>query len=195
MTYPPDSPARRLLDDEPDTLAQVVRWISIALTAPRYWSLRSEWPDLVQEVLARLVASLKEGRYDSSREFHWYVAGIVRNTALQALERAGARRDRVTPSPELDARWSSGERAGEEVSVRQAVRRVLDEASEDCRELMRAYFLEEKGYDEIAAEFSIPVGTVKSRLNRCLDCARRSFKVAIRRPAADLRRRAESQTR
>jgi RNA polymerase sigma factor (sigma-70 family) len=193
MTYAPGSPARRLLDDEPDTLAQVVRWISIALTAPRYWSLRSEWPDLVQEVLARLVASLKEGRYDPSREFHWYVAGIVRNTALQALERAGARRDRV--APESDARWNRGEGVGEEVSVRQAVRRVLDEASEDCRELMRAYFLEEKGYDEIAVEFSIPVGTVKSRLNRCLDCARRSFKVAIRRPAADPRRRAESRTR
>ncbi|HYV86045.1 MAG TPA: sigma-70 family RNA polymerase sigma factor, partial [Patescibacteria group bacterium] len=195
MTYPPDSPARRLLDDEPGTLALVVRWISIALTAPRYWSLRSEWPDLVQEVLARLVASLKEGRYDSAREFHWYVAGIVRNTALQALERAGARRDGVAAATEIDARRNTGERAGEDVSMRQAVRRVLDEASEDCRELMRAYYLEEKGYEEIAVEFSIPVGTVKSRLNRCLDCARRSFRVAIRRPAADPRRRAESQTR
>jgi RNA polymerase sigma-70 factor (ECF subfamily) len=195
MTYPPDSPARRLLDDEPDTLAQVVRWISIALTAPRYWSLRSEWPDLVQEVLARLVASLKKGRYDPAREFHWYVAGIVRNTALQSIERAGARRDRVAAAQEIDARWHSDARAGEDISMRQAVRRVLDEASEDCRELMRAYFLEEKGYDEIAVEFSIPVGTVKSRLNRCLDCARRSFRVAIRRPSADSRRRAESQTR
>ena len=62
------------------------------------------------------------------------------------------------------------------------MRRVLDEASEDCRLLMRLYFLEGKSYEEIAAELAIPVGTVKSRLSRCLDAAQKALRVAVRRP-------------
>jgi len=190
------SPARRFLNDDPETLRCVVRWVSIALTAPRFWSLRAEWPDLVQEVLARLVASLKEGRYDAGRGgFHAYVGGIARHTALQALERVDRRDGRGRAAEWPDVERHPQPEGRDEVSIRQAVRKVLDEASEECRDLMRAYYFEEKDYAAIAAEFALPVGTVKSRLSRCLDCARRSFRVAIHRPSTDPRRRTELRTR
>jgi DNA-directed RNA polymerase specialized sigma24 family protein len=51
------------------------------------------------------------------------------------------------------------------------VRWVLDTASEDCKGLMRAYFLEDRSYAEIASSMGIPLGTVKSRLFRCLEAA------------------------
>lgn len=183
MIYPQGSPARLLLDEDPDVLGRVVRWISVILTSPRFWSLRPDWPDLTQEVLSRLVASLKEGRYDPSRDFHAYVSGIAVHTAQQALEGSARRRNQVS-ADEAEIVRDDGVPAGDEMSDRQAVRRILDEASEDCRALMRAYFLEEKDYESIAADLGIPVGTVKSRLSRCLDCARRSWRLAIRRPSA-----------
>jgi RNA polymerase sigma factor (sigma-70 family) len=187
VIYPAGSPARLLLDEDPDVLGRVVRWTSVILTSPRFWSLRPDWPDLTQEVLSRLVASLKEGRYDSSRDFHAYVSGIAVHTAQQALEGSARRRDHVS-TDETEIARDDGAAAGDEVAMRQAVRRILDEASEDCRALMRAYFLEEKDYEAIAADLGIPIGTVKSRLSRCLDCARRSWSLVIRRPAAGSRR-------
>ena len=49
---------------------------------------------------------------------------------------------------------------------------VLDRASDGCRTLLVAYFMEQRSYSEIAEEHGQPVGTVKSRLFRCLDAAR-----------------------
>src|SRR5262249_40397106 len=142
VTYPAKSLAQGLLDEDREALARVVRWISVVLAGSRYWSLRPEWPDLVQAVLARLVTSLKGGRYDATRDFQWYVAGIVRHTALQALERKGTFAELGESPAELEGRRDPHQSARDEVWTRQAVRRVMDEASEECRELLRAYFLE-----------------------------------------------------
>ena len=169
MPYPEHSVARRLLEDDPEALGQVIRWISTALTSPRFWSLRGEWPDLVQEVLARVVESLRLERFDASRDLRVYVQGIARYASLQALNRQlqPTASEPVASPPEADAE--------SEVIDRQLVRRVLDLASEECRELIRAYFYEARNYEEIAGVHGVPVGTVKSRLFRCLESAHQSL--------------------
>ena len=53
----------------------------------------------------------------------------------------------------------------------QLVRWILNAATEECRRLIRAYFLDEQRYSEIASRMKVPVGTVKSRLFRCLRLA------------------------
>jgi RNA polymerase sigma-70 factor (ECF subfamily) len=158
---------RRLLENDPDAIGQVIRWIAVALTSPRFWRLRHEWTDLHQEILTRIIESLRLGRYDSSRDFRSYVFGIARFTALQVLTRAG--RQPAGPGPveeELDPR--APERR---IIERELVRWVLDRASDECRELIRGYYFEGRGYSELACELSVPVGTVKSRLFRCLESA------------------------
>src|SRR5437870_12130812 len=87
VTYPKESLIGRFLENDPEALGQVIRWISTALTSPRFWSLRGEWPDLVQEVLARVVESLRLERFDASRDLRVYVQGIARYASLQALSR------------------------------------------------------------------------------------------------------------
>lgn len=167
MGYAPGSFEQRLLENDPEALGQVIRWIAVALSSPRFWPLRHEWPDLHQEVLARVIESLRKGRYDPARDFHFYVGGIARYTALQALaRRPGSMR---LDGPSADPAGPGGQER--HLIERDLVRRVLECASEECRELIRAYFFEGQDYSELAAEHSIPVGTVKSRLFRCLEHA------------------------
>ena len=168
MPYAEHSIARRLLDNDPEALGQVIRWISTALASHRFWLLRSEWPDLVQEVLARIIQSLRSGRFDDSRDLRVYVQGIARFCCLQAL---GTRKESViSANPgELPDRGSPD--PVKRLIRLQLVRRVLDLASEDCRELFRLYYFDGQSYEEISAGTGLPVGTVKSRLFRCLEGA------------------------
>jgi len=168
VPYPERTLARRLLENDPEALGQVIRWISTALTSPRFWSLRGEWPDLVQEVLARVVESLRVERFDASRDLRVYVQGIARFVSLQALGRRTQSPPSAHPSTLREGIATSSEAM---VIERQLVRRILDLASEDCRELFRLYFFEARSYQEIAGSLEIPVGTVKSRLFRCLESA------------------------
>jgi RNA polymerase sigma factor (sigma-70 family) len=176
LAYHEHSTARRLLENEPQALSEVIHWISTTLTSPRFWSLREEWPDLVQEALARVVESLQEGRFDASRDFRVYVQGIVRHVSLQALARLvnSSRMPEGFPAPQRHPVDPEGAAIS-----RQLVRRVLDLASEECRELMRLYFLETRSYEEIAGSCALPVGTIKSRLFRCLESAHEALRAGV----------------
>ncbi len=172
MPYSEHSVARRLLENDPEALGLVIRWISTALASPRFWLLRHEWPDLVQEVLSRVVESLRRERFDDSRDLRVYVQGIARFACLQALGKQLESAGRGIPAEAAET--------GSPDPVRrlidfQLVRRVLDLASEDCRELFRLYYFDAQSYEEIAASMEIPVGTVKSRLFRCLESAHQAL--------------------
>jgi RNA polymerase sigma-70 factor (ECF subfamily) len=198
MKYRDHDLARGVLEGDEEAIGLVIRWIAQVLTWPRFWSLRKERSDLVQETLARVIASLKNGQFDPSKELHPYVQGIARHTALQAIEAAYRRRGREADDVEGTVWASTDPPLAESVAQQELVRRVLDGASEECSLLMRLYFLEGKSYEEIAGELVVPVGTVKSRLSRCLDAAQRDLRVAVRRPHAhpvQPRRRREEPSR
>lgn len=182
MTYPAGSIERGLLESDPEALGRVYRWISVVLASPRFWSIRPLWPDLVQEAVTRVLESLRAERFDASRSFQLYVQGVARYTALQALVRETGSRSSVLAT-RAQGEWDGTE---ERLASLQLVRRALDLATEECRLLFRAYFFEEKNYAEIAAAMSVPAGTVKSRLFRCLEAAHRVVFRALRRPAPAL---------
>jgi len=169
VPYDQQSIARRLLENDPDAVGQLMRWISAALTVPRYWALREEWPDLLQEVVARILESLRQERFDGSRDLRVYAQGVARFASLEALAR---RRRRMSPA-EAEPEPVRTDLNPESWAIqRELARRVLDLASQGCRELIRMYFYETRDYEEIAAKLEIPPGTVKSRLFRCLQSAR-----------------------
>jgi RNA polymerase sigma-70 factor (ECF subfamily) len=181
MGYQDHSLARGVLEGDADAVGRAIRWISEVLTGSRFWSLREEWPDLVQESLTRVVESLQDGRFDQTKDLRSYVQGIARHTAIRALQGEMRRRGRRDDVMVEDLPMEDGPSPADPVSRQQLVRRALDESSEECRLLLQMYFLQEKGYEEIAAELILPVGTVKSRVSRCLDCVQRAMRVAIRR--------------
>lgn len=182
MSYAEQSIARRLLDEDPDALGEVMRWTSAILTAPKFWALREERPDLLQEVLARVLQSLRQGRFDGSCDLRVYVQGIARFVSLKALGRR--RRALRMEEPESQEAFSGPSHESRFIQ-RQLARRVLDLASRECRELMYLYFFEDRSYEEIAARLEVPSGTVKSRLFRCLQSV---HQLLSRRGAPRLRR-------
>ena len=169
MPYPENSLPHRFLRNDPEAVGQVMRWISAALTTPRFWLLRREWPDLMQEILLRTIKSLQSGHFDPSRDLRVYVQGICRIVCVEAVAKQSesAKREHHGDTPESPVATA----APEELIDRQLTRRVLELASEECRELFRLYYLEGKDYQEIASIMGTPVGTVKSRLFRCLESA------------------------
>lgn len=178
MSYRDDSIEGRLLADDPEAVGTVLRWIAWILVSPSFWSLRQEWPDLHQEAMTRVIESLRDGRYDAAREFRTYVQAIARYTALHALN---SRLNRLA-SDAIDPATAAAAPLGESAAIaHQFARLALAQASDECRELIRAYFFEQKGYAEIAAGTGVPVGTVKSRLARCLDGIHRALGGAGRR--------------
>src|SRR5262245_58758653 len=159
MKYRDHDLARGVLEGNEEAVGLVIRWISQVVTWPRFWSLRQERSDLVQETLARVIASLKNGQFDPSRDLHAYVQGIARHTAQQAVEAALRRRGHGggdSDAGEVTLWASAGPPLAESVAQQELVRRVLDGASEECSLLMRLYFLEGKRYEEIAAELVVP---------------------------------------
>ena len=164
---------RRLLAGDPDALRRVSRLIAGVLASTRFWRLRAQWIDIHQETMMRVVESLRRGRFDASRDFLVYVQAVARYTAMETLKL----QDRV---PEIEYREASGrgQDAGVEARIirRQLVRLVLQAATQECRELILAYYLEQRDYDEIASSTKAPVGTVKSKLFRCLEGANRAIR-------------------
>lgn len=174
MTYHESTVEGRFLSGDRAAVAEVVRWIARVVASSSFWSLRSEWTDLHQEAMGRVLESLRQGRFDPSQEFRAYVQGVARFTALKALGRQA--RGPVLPKEGEDLPEPPVETEVEtEVVTQQLARQVLEHASEECRGLMQAYFIEERGYAEIAEQLGWPVGTVKSKLFRCLEAAHRAF--------------------
>jgi RNA polymerase sigma factor (sigma-70 family) len=174
VAYPAESPVTRFLTGDPEVLAEVSRWISQVLASASFWALRSEWKDLHQEAMGRLIESLRAGRYDPSLDLKAYVQGVARKTALKTLTR---RLHAPPKADEEEALEQSASNEPEETRVvqQQLARQVLELATDDCRRLIVAYFMEGRSYEEIATEHEAPIGTVKSRLFRCLEAAHRAI--------------------
>ena len=97
--YAADSLEGRVLRGDPVAIGEVIRWIALVLVGPRFWRLRNDWPDLHQECLRRLLVSLREARFDSSRDFRAYVQSLARYTALEARDRLPRTSAKASPLP------------------------------------------------------------------------------------------------
>ena len=140
----------------------------------------SESEDVTQDIFLRLVAILRGGRYraDAGR-FRCYLATLVRNELVSRWRKVQARAACVpldavpdeaiaTLPPEaaalLDAKWRL---ARHEAAIEHALTKTA--LSRQSREIYRAYALEGRPIDEVAAAFGVSrnvVAQVKVRVNR-----------------------------
>jgi RNA polymerase sigma factor (sigma-70 family) len=173
MPYCETSVEARFLHGDLEAVGIVIRWIATVISAPRFGALRPDWLDLHQEIMGRVIESLRRERYDDSQDFQAYVQAVARYTGLQAL---GTRRRKGGLQAFDGERAAGGPSAEAAIVTSQLTRQVLDQASDGCRGLLKAYFLEQRTYSEIAGSLGVPVGTVKSRLVRCLETANRAIR-------------------
>ncbi len=169
MHYESDSEPARFLQGDDEAVAQIGRWISQVLATARFRAIRPHWPDLHQEVQGRLIESFRQGRYDPARELRVYVQGIARFTAFKAMGRWSTRERGTVEVTEDGAGLPAAGSGEQELIACELARRALEFSSKECGDLIRAYFLEERTYGEIAQDKGHPIGTVKSKLFRCLE--------------------------
>ena len=171
--YEEDSLEGQFLAGDLSAHEKIVRWISDVLSSPRFRLLRSEWADLSQSILQRLVESLRAERFDPTLDLRTYVQGIARYTARDAL----GRRIRILELADVDAPLGSAATDAEElVLTRELVQKVVGLLPDRCQQLLRLFFYDQRGYPEIAQELGIAVGAVRTRLFRCLERARERFR-------------------
>jgi RNA polymerase sigma-70 factor (ECF subfamily) len=153
--------------------------------AYRFTGRVDEAEDLTQEVFVKVYQGLS--RYEpAAGSFGTWLSTVARNHAIDRYRRQREDRARVVADsdalPALPDGAESQQRALEREERAQLVRRAVRGLPTELREALVLCDLEGMPYDEIAAALSVPLGTVKSRINRGrLELAKR-----LQRRRADL---------
>ncbi len=143
--------------------------------------------DLTQDTFLRIHRA--RGSYDPSRKFSTWIHTIANNLLKNEFRNRSRRRETAFSElrPETTAsgaasrpvEFATGGADPEREAYRSELREAIDAAIERMDEHHRVPFVmrevEDRTYEEIAEEIGIPVGTVKSRLNR----ARNSFRMLL----------------
>lgn len=118
--------------------------------------------DAVQTTL--IAVAEKISTFQGTARFTTWVDRVARNEALMLVRRRQRKSEPVSNQlPESDRR---ARRLSSLIAQEHAVRQALAQLSVEHRQAL--HLREELGltYDEIAASLSVPVGTVRSRINR-----------------------------
>jgi RNA polymerase sigma-70 factor, ECF subfamily len=143
--------------------------------------------DLTQDTFLRIHRA--RGSYDPSRKFSTWIHTIANNLLKNEFRNRSRRRETAFSElrPETNSsgsaarpvEFATGGADPEREAYRSELRKAIDAAIERMDEHHRIPFVmrevEDRTYEEIAEEIGIPVGTVKSRLNR----ARNSFRLLL----------------
>ena len=140
--------------------------------AYRFTGRFDESEDLTQEIFLKVYRTLNSYRPESGALVTWMVR-VGRNHLIDHYRKFKTERTQ-TDSLEVEyekaeenpARYRSPAEAFEQLELSERVHRALLKVSEDLREAVILRDLEEFTYEEIADMLKLPLGTVKSRINR-----------------------------
>lgn len=133
-----------------------------------------EAEDLTQEVLLRTFRSLE--RFDATQRLAPWVFGIAAHVCRDWLRRRGRRRESVREGVEDLAAAPVAPAASEVVEAREQRERVLRAVRRlplKYREVVVLHYLEELGYDEVAASLGIKPAAARRRALRARGMLRR----------------------
>jgi len=145
------------------------------------WNFTPEQAEeVMQEVFLSLVSSLKTFNCDCTLET--FASNIAKNRCISEIRRVSAlKRDGDKGCLSTDAMDSDGNHivalADSSTPLTQQIDRndieammqaALDAIDEKCRTIIRLKYYDDYSYEDIAALSNLPLGTVASRLKRCL---------------------------
>jgi RNA polymerase sigma-70 factor (ECF subfamily) len=119
--------------------------------------------DVFQEVFARTYEHL--GRLQSDDAIRPWIGQLTRRLAIDRL-RLASRESLGEES--LDLIEGQADRQLEQIELALAVRAAMQTLPEHCQEILDRFFARGQSYHEIAAALEIPMGTIASRISRCL---------------------------
>ncbi len=134
--------------------------------AYRFTGKFDEAEDLTQEIFLKVYRTLSSYRPASGGFVTWLVR-VGRNHIIDHYRKFKTERSKTDA---LDGEYEKVEKNPAQVleqrELTERVHRALLRLSEDLREAVILRDLEEFTYEEIAGMLNVPVGTVKSRINR-----------------------------
>ncbi len=135
--------------------------------AYRFTGNPAEAEDLTQDIFLKLYRNLD--RYRGDVPLMAWALRLSRNLCIDHYRHHRVRRQAETVSDEVLRHLPSDddlERRSQKRERRRLVRQVLAEMSESLASVVMLRDLQGLSYNEIATFFEVPVGTIKSRLNR-----------------------------
>lgn len=125
-----------------------------------------EAEDLTQEIFMKIYTSLS--KYDVKKDFTAWVMTLAKNHLIDAYRKT--RREKSLRD-ELDEHLQAALTPGPEAELvaaqeRQSLWQGLGQLSPEIRLAIILKEIQGKSYEEVATIMNIPVGTVKSRINR-----------------------------
>ena len=147
-----------------------------AICVQAYRLPEHEADDVSQDVFARVFERLDQLRSDEA--VRPWIAQLTRRTCIDRIRSSG----RVELVDEIDE--GEADESIERLEEAWAVRELLAELSESCRDILDRFFAQDQSYATIGAELDLPPGTVASRISRCLSALREAAQGRLDRLAA-----------
>ncbi len=161
--------ARRAAKADPQAWDEIVALYGerIFNLAFRFTGNQAEAEDLTQDIFLKLYGNLD--RYRGDVPLMAWTLRLSRNLCIDHYRHHRTRRQSETVSDEVLTQLPSDddpERHSQTRERRRLVHQVLAEMSESLASVLMLRDLQGLTYEEIAGFFEVPVGTIKSRLNR-----------------------------
>lgn len=140
------------------------------------YAYRDSWDDVCQEVLVKLVRSVREGKIRNPGAFVGFTGSIVRNTLVDWIRKNGKGGAADGPSdPEVAARQLESLEATTgrpDPDVLMDLGKAVTELPEVQRRVVTALYLEGRSYEEASQDLGIPLGTLKRHQTQGLKALR-----------------------
>jgi RNA polymerase sigma-70 factor (ECF subfamily) len=134
---------------------------------------RSEAEDVLQDVFVRAWTRVETYNRDLGSPLAWLIR-IARNRAIDRL-RARDVRERSAEDVPKPPEAASTEATAVLSERQRAVKRALDVLTPDQRALIECAYFRGLSQTELAAEFGLPLGTVKTRIRTGMQALRREL--------------------
>ena len=162
----------KYLRGDPETISTVDGWIERAAW-PYQRRLAHRWDDVLQDVRLEVTRLLGDGKFRGESSLRTYLWRVVSHTCLDQIRSQTKWQwaDLETLDQE-DGRAIGPPRpvAADDHAERDLLMRVLDRASQECRELWKMLLLG-LSYREMSLRLEVAEGTLRVRVLRCRERA------------------------
>jgi RNA polymerase sigma-70 factor (ECF subfamily) len=134
-----------------------------AISIQAYGLTEHDAEEVFQEVYARTYEHLATLRDDGA--IRAWIGQLTRRLAIDRLR--VARRERLVDDffEQVEVRASA---ELERIELALSIQAAMGGLSDECQEILDRFFARQQSYTEIAEALDIPMGTVASRISRCL---------------------------
>lgn len=156
---------QRCRADDPEAWNELVERFSryvYAICTHGFRLSETDAEDVFQDVFTRVYTRLETLRDDSA--IRPWIGQLTRRLCLDQLGARGREEPVAEPEHVLAEREAALEEVEEAFDVREAVGGLPDH----CQEMLDRFFTRDESYRTISSELDLPLGTIASRIARCL---------------------------